>query len=368
VYNALGQRVTETMPDGQYNRTLIYPRDIFGHRTEIFDYRPSWNWVGADQFWARVEGVRLLMGGSTSLLRHADAVGSTTMITDQTGAVNGDVIYYPWGQVWKGGANNGYAFGDLGFQINYPLPPSATRDYNPGLGRWMSPDPAGQMAANPANPQTWNMYAYAGNNPTTLNDPSGLDWVNAGNCSYDIENSSAVSSKISGVSYPATITPGYIAATAGKCGGIGDGDQSAPAVVPDTTGQYRNRNAMIVAAELAQEYASRDVPLTPAQRFIFSRVYQSTESPQSPWFPVAWYGSSAAAGAVGLMAVQSPGYVIAYEGYENYAGGAIATYPELPYFINQLGQGLLTSAAVGSEYELFGRMIQNEVNLFWKTF
>jgi RHS repeat-associated protein len=175
LYNALGQRVTETMPDGQNNRTLIYPRDIFGHRTEIFDYRPSWNWVGADQFWARVEGVRLLMGGSTSLLRHADAVGSTTMITDQTGAVNGDVIYYPWGQVWKGGANNGYAFGDLGFQINYPLPPSATRDYNPGLGRWMSPDPAGEMAVSPANPQTWNMYAYVTDNPTSLNEPSGLE-------------------------------------------------------------------------------------------------------------------------------------------------------------------------------------------------
>ena len=42
------------------------------------------------------------------------------------------------------------------------------------------------MAANPANPQTWNMYAYAGDNPTSLNDPSGLyPWMAAGNCLYD---------------------------------------------------------------------------------------------------------------------------------------------------------------------------------------
>lgn len=32
-------------------------------------------------------------------------------------------------------------------------------------GRWPSPDPAGIAAANPANPQSWNRYAYMLNNP-----------------------------------------------------------------------------------------------------------------------------------------------------------------------------------------------------------
>jgi len=67
------------------------------------------------------------------------------------------------------------AFAGLDFKVNYPLPPSKTRDYNPTLGRWLVPDPAGQMAVDPANPQTWNMYAYVGDNPTTLNDPLGLE-------------------------------------------------------------------------------------------------------------------------------------------------------------------------------------------------
>jgi len=44
----------------------------------------------------------------------------------------------------------------------------------------MAPDPAGLAAVNPRNPQTWNRYAYVGNNPTTYNDPSGLVDINPG--------------------------------------------------------------------------------------------------------------------------------------------------------------------------------------------
>lgn len=40
-------------------------------------------------------------------------------------------------------------------------------------GRWPSPDPLGVAAVNPANPQTWNRYAYVYNNPLLLTDVSG---------------------------------------------------------------------------------------------------------------------------------------------------------------------------------------------------
>ncbi|MGO8731739.1 MAG: RHS repeat-associated core domain-containing protein, partial [Terriglobia bacterium] len=48
-----------------------------------------------------------------------------------------------------------------------------TRRYTPGASRWYTPDPIGKAAARLDFPQTWNMYTYVQNNPTTLTDPSG---------------------------------------------------------------------------------------------------------------------------------------------------------------------------------------------------
>jgi RHS repeat-associated protein len=41
-------------------------------------------------------------------------------------------------------------------------------------GRWLTPDPAGMAAADPSNPQSWNLYAYVMNLPLNLVDPLGL--------------------------------------------------------------------------------------------------------------------------------------------------------------------------------------------------
>src|SRR5581483_3173721 len=64
------------------------------------------------------------------------------------------------------GQNEGGTLDDFGF-----------RRYSPSQGRWISPDPAGISAANLANPQSWNRYAYVLNNPLSNVDPSGLDCV-----------------------------------------------------------------------------------------------------------------------------------------------------------------------------------------------
>ncbi|WP_147312468.1 polymorphic toxin-type HINT domain-containing protein [Thermomonospora umbrina] len=47
----------------------------------------------------------------------------------------------------------------------------SAREYNPDTGRFVSIDPL----FNLDEPQSWNGYAYAGNNPVTLSDPDGLD-------------------------------------------------------------------------------------------------------------------------------------------------------------------------------------------------
>ncbi len=70
-------------------------------------------------------------------------------------------------------------FGEGGVS-NFYLTPH--RDYEPTLGRCLSADssvdepvgPGGIKVVNLADPQTWNLYAYVTDNPTTLNDPNGL--------------------------------------------------------------------------------------------------------------------------------------------------------------------------------------------------
>ncbi len=50
------------------------------------------------------------------------------------------------------------------------------RYYSSEWGRFTSPDPYGG-SASPSSPQSWNRYAYAGNDSVNSSDPSGLnDW------------------------------------------------------------------------------------------------------------------------------------------------------------------------------------------------
>jgi RHS repeat-associated protein len=50
------------------------------------------------------------------------------------------------------------------------------RYYGSSMGRFMSPDPVFASADRVMDPQQWNMYAYARNNPLSITDPTGLDF------------------------------------------------------------------------------------------------------------------------------------------------------------------------------------------------
>ncbi len=121
----------------------------------------------------------------------------------------------------------------------------------------MTPGPAGMAAADPANPQTWNMYAYVADNPTTLNDPSGLlplgppgagdgDGCSAQNAPGDCPKAhkqSGIGAAIRGWlgSHPvAAALLGYYGVV-GSSGGPGEGAKRKMAdshQAPDGTGQY----------------------------------------------------------------------------------------------------------------------------------
>jgi RHS repeat-associated protein len=50
------------------------------------------------------------------------------------------------------------------------------RTFSGAQGRFQSVDP-GNAGADPSNPQTWNAYAYVGNNPLSYVDPSGMQGI-----------------------------------------------------------------------------------------------------------------------------------------------------------------------------------------------
>jgi RHS repeat-associated protein len=125
--------------------------------------------------WSRNAPFALYLGGNTQF-NHINNLGSTTLRTDQSGTAVEDMLFYPWGDVWQSWGGGGYTFAATPYDdVTTTTSPTMYRFYSMNLGRWHSPDPAGLAAANPANPQTWNLYAYATNNPTTLIDPTGLE-------------------------------------------------------------------------------------------------------------------------------------------------------------------------------------------------
>jgi len=111
--------------------------------------------------------------------RHSDWLGSARLTSSPSQTVLSATAYAPFGETYATypsptasadpsftGQNSDTVSGEYDFLY---------REYST-QGRWPSPDPAGQIAADPTNPQSWNRYAYVLNDPLNLIDPSGLYW------------------------------------------------------------------------------------------------------------------------------------------------------------------------------------------------
>jgi RHS repeat-associated protein len=117
-------------------------------------------------------------------------------------------------------------------------------------GRFMTPDPAGMMAADLQNPQTLNRYAYVLNNPLSFTDPTGLDCAYLNNSGTGIENrdqnsTSTECGKTGGYWVTGTLTNININANEGKVDltGTTNGNDTTSASYQDTqvdVGEYHN--------------------------------------------------------------------------------------------------------------------------------
>lgn len=101
-----------------------------------------------------------------------DRQGSILLMTDQAQATTASYTYDSFGSITaqsgtQAAANPWRYIG--GFYDNVTgLTKLGARYYDPTIGRFNQPDPSGQEA---------NRYLYAGSNPVTYSDPSGLSWL-----------------------------------------------------------------------------------------------------------------------------------------------------------------------------------------------
>ncbi|MFH9083690.1 RHS repeat-associated core domain-containing protein [Streptomyces sp. NPDC017673] len=102
-----------------------------------------------------------------------DRQGTSTLAVDSQSQAVTRRQYKPFGEsrdqsgTWTAG-QRGYVGGTQ--DDNTGLTNLGAREYDPTIGRFLSPDPL----LDPGSPQTWNAYDYAGDSPVTESDPSGL--------------------------------------------------------------------------------------------------------------------------------------------------------------------------------------------------
>ncbi|MGH9624431.1 MAG: RHS repeat-associated core domain-containing protein, partial [Bryobacteraceae bacterium] len=164
-YDALG-RVVEENNAGTYEQVQYSPTGFKmcvlsgGQYIRLIVPMPG----GAAEVWTP----------STVYYRHADWLGTSRLASNTNRTIYYDGAYAPFGQPYAESGITARNFTGMDQDFVSGLYDFPAREYNGNEGRWPSPDPAGLAAVNPADPQSWNRYAYVRNSPLGLTDPLGL--------------------------------------------------------------------------------------------------------------------------------------------------------------------------------------------------
>jgi len=161
LYDAEGYRVREAAPEG----VTYYVEGLFelfegGGKVEARSYVHAGGRIVAKVV-RKADGVR-------TWYLHDDHLGSTSAMTDHPRTETVRLAYDPWGARRPGhdpvrsGSHPGFTGHEHDDGLN--LINKIGREYDPRLGRFLSPDPVGQSP---------NGYSYVDNNPTKYVDPSG---------------------------------------------------------------------------------------------------------------------------------------------------------------------------------------------------
>jgi RHS repeat-associated protein len=181
VYDADGERILvidNTTGDERY--TL---RDSANRLARVLSRTGANNTWKHDQDYV-YRGATLIAsfsGAGTTLDRHyhVDHLGSTRLVTDASGYRLAIHTYWPFGPEAAGSETDTERLKFTGHERDSSPGTSPGSDldymharyYDANAGRFLSVDPGKDW--NPAQPQSWNLYAYVRNNPLNLVDPDG---------------------------------------------------------------------------------------------------------------------------------------------------------------------------------------------------
>jgi len=173
------RKLVETYRDGVHIRSKIYAGGIYEQVTDHeSDSTTGYHYISGGDGLAAILVSR--PGGDSLYYVHKDHLGSILALTNHQGSVVERYSFDAWGRRrnptdWSQKASGLGYITNRGFTGHehmdlFGLINMNGRIYDPGLGRFLSPDPYVQM---PQNAQNFNRYSYALNNPLVYTDPSG---------------------------------------------------------------------------------------------------------------------------------------------------------------------------------------------------
>ncbi|MFA6096302.1 MAG: LamG-like jellyroll fold domain-containing protein [Candidatus Paceibacterota bacterium] len=183
-YDASGQRVKYATGSS----TTVYPSRYYNT-----DGTPTKHVFAGGQLVATIKGT----GASAQVYSvSTDHLTGSNIVTNSSGTVEESMDYYPYGDIRldekASSFNEQRKYAGHEYDTDTGLSYMNARYYNGRIGKFVSQDPAflnlSQLKIQLVDPQSWNSYAYARNNPLVNIDESGQFWdtvIDAATTYYD---------------------------------------------------------------------------------------------------------------------------------------------------------------------------------------
>ncbi len=181
-YDLSNHRVYRKKADGTEEFTVWGAQ---GERVEVFK-------IVSGQ--AQTQTTNIYFAGRLMRTKNHTTGWETALTTDRLGSVavrvnpsgiNEKLRYYPYGEEYAATTNDRDKYATYLRDSSTGLDYAINRYYGSNLARFLSPDPLGG-SANLGNPQSWNRYGYASNDPINKSDPFGLLDIDVNSCRAEV--------------------------------------------------------------------------------------------------------------------------------------------------------------------------------------